>query len=94
MILMIFLLWSVLMRSFDAVHLPLFALSIAPLGAAVIVGWSVGRSSALQLDRPGDVEGLVAVIVLVALCPVVEVIAHEFVGYGHTLRVAKRQLAR
>jgi len=94
MILMIFLLWSVLMRSFDAVHLPLFALSIAPLGAAVIVGWVVGRSSPLQLDRPGDTEGLVTVIALVALCPVVEVIAHEMVGYGHTLRVIERQLAR
>ena len=92
MILMIFITWSVLMRSFDAVHVPLFAVAMAPLGAAVIVGWAVGHSSPLRLDHPGDMEGLVAVVVLVALCPVFEVVAHEIVGYGHTLRVIERQL--
>jgi low temperature requirement protein LtrA len=44
-IVLIFAIWSVLMRSYDLAHLPLLALALAPLAAAVIVGASVRRAN-------------------------------------------------
>jgi hypothetical protein len=78
MILMIFVTWSVLMRSVDWAHVPLFLLSVAPLVAAVGVAHLTGS--------------LVAVIGLVTLSPVVQVVSHELVGYRHTIRVIERSV--
>jgi low temperature requirement protein LtrA len=75
---MIFLTWSLLMRSADLTHVPLFAVSLAPLAAAVVVGMSTGA--------------LVPVIALVALSAVVEVVGHELVGYRHTIRVVEQHI--
>jgi low temperature requirement protein LtrA len=89
MILMIFVLWSVLLRAVDPVHVPLFLGAITPLVAAVIVA-SFAGSTPLKADDPADMGLLAVVFVLVALCPVVEVVSHEIVGYTHTLRVLER----
>ncbi|WP_431278407.1 low temperature requirement protein A [Leifsonia poae] len=93
MIGMIFVTWSVLLRSIDLTHLPLFAAALAPLVAAVIVGLLAGPQL-IDPDDPASVTALVTVITLVALCPVVEVIGHEIVGYKHTLRAVERGLGR
>ncbi|MCS5713580.1 low temperature requirement protein A [Herbiconiux sp. CPCC 205716] len=89
MIAMIFITWSVLLRSYDLTHLPLLIAACVPLVAALAVGATAGRGT-LDLADPGSVAALVSVIVLVALCPVVEVVGHEAVGYTHTLAAVLR----
>jgi hypothetical protein len=79
-LLMIFVTWSVLMRSFDLPHLPLLVASLVPPAAAVVVGLVAGGTTALA-----------AVFALVALGSIVEVVGHELVGYRHTLRVVELQ---
>jgi low temperature requirement protein LtrA len=93
MIAMIFITWSVLMRSFDATHLPLLGSAVVPLVAALAVAASAGREP-VDLASPGSLTALTTSIALVALCPVVEVVGHELVGYRHTLRVIDRTAAR
>lgn len=83
---LIFLVWSVLMRSFDATHLPLLALTLAPLAAAVIVGALVRPGEAVDFEAPGSLTALSVVVGLVALGALIEVVGHERVGYRHTLR--------
>jgi low temperature requirement protein LtrA len=90
MILMIFVTWSVLMRSVDLVHVPIFVGAMVPLAAAVIVASFAGPSP-LEADDPADMGLLAVVFALVALCPVVEVVTHEIFGYTHTLRVLERE---
>ncbi|GLK19082.1 low temperature requirement protein A [Herbiconiux flava] len=90
---MIFITWSALMRSFDATHLPLFGAALVPLAAALAVAVSAGREP-VDLASPGSLTALLSAIVLVALCPVVEVVGHELVGYRHTLRVVDRTAVR
>jgi low temperature requirement protein LtrA len=85
-ILMIFVTWSVLMRSYDRMHLPLLLASLVPPAAAVVIGLSAG-SGPVEPDRSADLTALVSVIALVALGAIVEVVGHEVVGYRHTLRV-------
>jgi low temperature requirement protein LtrA len=89
-VLLILLIWSVLMRSFDLSHLPLVVTTLVPLAAAVVVGALVDPGEALDLDAPGSLTALSAVIGLVALGAVVEVVGHELVGYKHTLAVWQR----
>ncbi|MDO9398790.1 MAG: low temperature requirement protein A [Herbiconiux sp.] len=86
-IVLIFLLWSVLLRSFDATHLPLL---LAPLAAAVAVGALAFPGQALDLERPGSTTALSAIIGLVALGAVIEVVGHERVGFRHTLAAWRR----
>jgi low temperature requirement protein LtrA len=93
MIAMIFITWSVLMRSFDATHLPLLGSAVVPLVAALAVAASAGREP-VDLASPGSLTALTTSIALVALCPVVEVVGHELVGYRHTLRVIDRTAVR
>lgn len=89
-IVLIFLIWSVLLRSFDGTHLPLLAATLAPLALAVVVGALVHPGQPVDLERPGDLTALSTVIGLVALGAVVEVVGHELVGYRHTLRAWRR----
>ena len=91
MIAMIFVTWTVLMRSFDFAHLPLALASFVPLVAAIIVGFS-GPSGRIHAQDPADVRTLVVVIALVTLSPVIEVVGHELVGLEHTMRVIERDL--
>jgi hypothetical protein len=86
-LLMIFVTWSVLMRSFDLSHVPLLLVSLVPLAAAIVVGLVAGSTGNIDLKHSSDVTALVSVIALVALGSIVEVVGHEFVGYGHTVRV-------
>jgi low temperature requirement protein LtrA len=81
---MIFATWSVLTRSFDFTHTPLFACALAPLVAAVLVS-RFGPHEPSDLAHSTGVTTLVAVIALVALSFVVEVVGHELVGYRHTV---------
>lgn len=90
-IVMIFVTWSVLMRSFDLSHVPLLLVSLVPLAAAIVVGLSAGSDGAINLKRSSDVAALVSVIALVALGAIVEVVGHELVGYKHTVRVVDQQ---
>ncbi|WP_374009208.1 low temperature requirement protein A [Leifsonia sp. LS-T14] len=92
-IVLIFLTWSVLLRSFDLTHLPLLAITLAPLAAAVVVGAVTYPGEAIDLERPGTLTALSAVIGLVALGAVVEVVGHEVVGFRHTLRAWHDDLA-
>ena len=91
-VLMIFVTWSVLMRSHDWSHVPLFVVSLVPLAAAVVVGMLVG-------DEPSGPVGsthlaaLVVVIALVGLSPILEVVGHELIGYRHTVRVVEREIS-
>jgi low temperature requirement protein LtrA len=89
-IVLIFAIWSVLMRSYDLAHLPLLALTLAPLAAAVIVGASVRPGEPLDLEAPGSLTALSIVAGLVALGAIVEVVGHERVGFRHTLRAWQR----
>lgn len=89
-IVLIFTIWSVLMRSYDLAHLPLLALTLAPLAAAVIVGASVRPGEPLDLEAPGSLTALSIVAGLVALGAIVEVVGHERVGFRHTLRAWQR----
>jgi low temperature requirement protein LtrA len=85
-IVLIFLTWSVLLRSFDRTHLPLLLVTLAPLAAAVVVGAVTHPGEAVDLEQPGSLTTLSVVIGLVAAGAVIEVVGHELVGYGHTLR--------
>jgi low temperature requirement protein LtrA len=84
----IFLIWSLLMRSGDLTHVPLFLLCLLPLAAAVVVGVLSGADEPVG---PGQTGALVAVIALVSLSAVVEVVGHERVGYRHTAEVVEEQ---
>ncbi|WP_249776565.1 low temperature requirement protein A [Leifsonia sp. C5G2] len=85
-IVLIFLTWSVLLRSFDLTHLPLLLVTLAPLAAAVVVGALTHPGEPIDLEEPGELTALSVVIGLVALGAVVEVVGHELVGFRHTLR--------
>jgi low temperature requirement protein LtrA len=86
----IFLLWSILMHSYDLSHLPMLVGSLLPLIAAVVV--AIGASDApFDAHDESDLTALVTVIALVALSVVFEVVGHEIVGYPHTLRAVERQ---
>ena len=89
-IFLIFLIWSVLMRSFDLTHLPLLLITMAPLAAAVVVGALFHPQQALDLEEPGAMTMLSMVVGLVALGAVIEVVGHEIVGYAHTLAAWRR----
>lgn len=88
----VFVTWSVLMRSYDLAHVPLFLLSLAPLVAAVAIAASAGDGE-LDPEDPGQLGRLVAVMGLAALSFVIEVVGHERVGYRHTLREVERRSA-
>ena len=92
-IVLIFLTWSVLLRSFDLTHLPLLLVTLAPLAAAVVVGalWHPGEG--MDLEQPGAMTALSVVIGLVALGAVVEVVGHELVGFRHTVRAWRKDPA-
>ena len=92
-ILMIFVTWSVLLRSFDLTHLPLLIVTLIPLAAAIMVGAVAGSEAHINPDNPSDVLALVTVIGLVALSAVIEVIGHEMVGSKHTIRAVKAKAA-
>nr|WP_246324518.1 low temperature requirement protein A [Petropleomorpha daqingensis] len=85
----IFATWSVLMRSYDLTHVPLFVLTLIPLVAAVVVAAIAGRHGPVDLESPADTTALVTVIALVTLSAVVEVVGHELVGFRHTVRVVQ-----
>jgi len=89
-LLMIFLTWSILVRSYDWSHVPLFVLSLIPLGAALGVGIAAG-SDPLDPAAGAGLTSLVAVIGLVALSAIIEVIGHERVGFRHTVQALERQ---
>jgi low temperature requirement protein LtrA len=89
-VVIIYLLWSILMRSYDLTHVPLLVLCLLPLAAAVVVAVVAGAEGPLDLERPGDLTALVGVIALVALSSVVEVVGHERVGYPHTVAALER----
>jgi low temperature requirement protein LtrA len=89
-IILIFTTWSVLMRSFDLTHLPLLALTLAPLVGAVVVGATSHPQQALDLEEPGAMTLLSVVVGLVALGAVIEVVGHEIVGFRHTLAAWRR----
>jgi low temperature requirement protein LtrA len=91
---LIFVLWSVLMRSFDLTHLPLLLVSLAPLAGAVAVSVLVQPNQPLDLETPGATSALSAVIGLVALGAVIEVVGHEIVGYPHTLEAWRKDPSR
>ena len=88
-ILTIFVTWSVLMRSADLTHVPLFVLSLLPLAAALVVSRVAGSGEPLDLTRSSELTLLVVVIVLIALAAVVEVVGHEVVAFRHTIRVVE-----
>jgi low temperature requirement protein LtrA len=90
-IVIVFAVWSVLLRSTDASHLPLFLLSLLPIAVAIAIGAAAGAQGPIRIDRPGDQATLVAIVALIALCPVIEVVGHERVGYRHTVRAMERQ---
>ncbi|ASW52937.1 low temperature requirement protein A [Plantactinospora sp. KBS50] len=83
---LVYLLWSLVVRSFDASHLPLFMCTLAPIAAAILVAGAVDPHDPIDLSRDAHLVALVAVIALVSLSCVVEVVGHERVGYPHTLR--------
>ena len=85
-VVIVYLLWSVLTRSWDLTHVPLFGLCVLPLVAAVVVGVTADTDGRFDLEQPGDLTALLAVTALVALSAVVEVVGHERVGYPHTLQ--------
>jgi low temperature requirement protein LtrA len=89
-IVLIFFTWSVLLHSFDLTHVPLLLVTLAPLAAAVVVGALTYPGHALDLEEPGALTALSAVIGLVALGALVEVVGHEMVGYRHTLEAWKK----
>ena len=92
-IVVIFLIWSVLMRSYDLSHLPLLLVTLAPLAAAVVVGAITNPNEALDLEVPGAMSALSVVVGLVALGAMIEVVGHEIVGYDHTLAAWRKDAA-
>lgn len=93
-IILVFLIWSVLVRSYDLTHIPLFVCTLVPLAAAIVIAALSGPSTPIDLEDGGNVAALVTVIALVSLSCVVEVVGHEIVGYSHTLRAVERNLQR
>ena len=94
-IILVFLLWSVLVNSFDRTHLPLFVGTLVPIAAAVVIAAVVvDPHSPTDFAETANLVALVTVIALVSLSCVVEVVGHEMVGYSHTLRAVRRNLAR
>lgn len=91
-IILVFLIWSVLVRSFDLTHLPLFVCTLVPIAAAIVVAIVADPSAPIDLEDDADLAALVTVIALVSLSCVVEVVGHEIVGYSHTLRAVERNL--
>ncbi|MFB2596515.1 low temperature requirement protein A [Herbiconiux sp. P17] len=89
-IVLVFVLWSILMRSYDLTHVPLLAVTLVPLAAAIVVAVIAGTDAPFDAHDASDLAALVAVIALVALSAVVEVVGHEIVGYSHTVRVLER----
>jgi low temperature requirement protein LtrA len=83
----IFLTWSVLMHAYDWSHVPLFTATLMPLVGAGVLSAAVGMDRPLDLQRPGDLAVLIAVVALVSVAAVVEVVGHERVGLPHTLEV-------
>jgi low temperature requirement protein LtrA len=86
LVLLIFVTWSVLLRSYDLTHVPLLVLSLVPLAAAIIVPIARGATDPIDPGDPADVTTLVMAIALVALSALVEVVGHEMVGFRHTVR--------
>ncbi|SDY53090.1 low temperature requirement protein A [Herbiconiux ginsengi] len=93
-IVLVFLLWSILMRSYDLTHIPLLAATLVPLVAAIVVAVIAGTDEPFDAHDTVDLAALVAVIALVALSAVVEVVGHEIVGYSHTVRALERNAPR
>lgn len=91
---LVFLIWSVLLRSYDLSHIPLFACTLVPLAAAIVVAVMTDPSAPIDLEDEADVAALVTVIALVSLSCVIEVVGHELVGYSHTLRAVERNRQR
>jgi low temperature requirement protein LtrA len=89
-VVVIFLIWSVLLHSFDLTHLPLLVITLAPLALAVAVGALTMPGEAFDLEAPGATTALSAVVGLVALGAIVEVVGHEVVGFRHTLDAWER----
>ncbi len=84
----IFVTWSVLTRAYDLTHVPLFVLSLLPLGAAVAVA-AAGNGGPVDVSEPSQLTALVAVVALVAVGAIVEVVGHELVGFRHTLHAVQ-----
>ncbi|WP_422741460.1 low temperature requirement protein A [Micromonospora sp. WMMD754] len=91
LLVMIFVTWSVLMRSYDLTHVPLLVLSLVPLAAAVAVPSLLGATGPIHPDDGTSLTALVAAIALVALAGIVEVVGHETVGFRHTMRALDRR---
>jgi low temperature requirement protein LtrA len=89
-IVLVFALWSILMRSYDLSHIPLLAVTLVPLAAAIVVAMIADADAPFDAERASDLAALVTVIALVALSVVVEVVGHEIVGFPHTMRVLER----
>jgi low temperature requirement protein LtrA len=83
-IVVVYLTWSLLVRSFDGAHFPMLLVCLLPLAASVAVA---GLAPNEERDRP---VLLAVVIGLVALSAIVEVIVHERVGYRHTIAALER----
>ncbi len=91
LVVMIFVTWSVLMKTYDLTHVPLFVLTLVPLLAAVAVAAFAGGTEPIDLDNSADLTILATVVGLIALAAVVEVVGHEVVGYRHTVRVLDQE---
>jgi len=91
LVVMIFVTWSVLMRTYDLTHVPLFVLTLIPILAAVAVPVFAGATGPVDLENSSDLTILATVVGLIALAAIVEVVGHEIVGYRHTLRVLERE---
>ena len=91
---LVFLIWSVLLRSYDVTHVPLFVCTLIPLAAAIVVAVVTDPSTPIDLEDDAEVAALITVIALVSLSCIVEVVGHELVGYSHTLRAVERNLRR
>nr|WP_284289093.1 low temperature requirement protein A [Angustibacter aerolatus] len=87
----VFVTWSVLMRSHDLTHVPLFVLSVLPVAAAVVVGAAHGRDDLVEAAGAPGFGALVTVVALVTLGAVIEVVGHEAVGLRHTLRAVRHR---
>lgn len=85
-IVVVFLLWSILLKSYDLAHIPLLVLSLVPLLVAVWVAAAARAGEGFEAHNGTGVSTLVVVIGLVALSVAVEVVGHEIVGYPHTIR--------
>ncbi len=84
-ILMVFATWSLLVRHFEWMHVPMLLVCLLPLAAAVLVaGLAPG-------GEHGGAVLLTVVIGLVSLSAIVEVVIHERVGYRHTIAALERR---